>query len=92
MVSIQTWGCCFRISVCIQLTGMTPQIETTDNAFKIILPNLNVISELEEPTQTRLEKDIPEKKVIALTKERVLLQEKRLRYCLTLDNHHADVC
>jgi len=41
---------------------MTPQIETTDNAFKIILPNLNVISELEEPTQTRLEKDIPEKK------------------------------
>ncbi len=65
-------------------TGMTPQIETTDNAFKIILPNLNVISELEEPTQTRLEKDIPEKKVIALTKERGFVTRKEVEILLDI--------
>ena len=63
---------------------MTPQIETTDNAFKIILPNLNVISELEEPTQTRLEKDIPEKNVIALTKERGFVTRKEVEILLDI--------
>lgn len=29
-------------------TGMTPQIETSDNAFKIILPNLNATFEPEK--------------------------------------------
>ncbi len=30
-------------------TGMTPQIETSDNAFKVILPNLNAKTEEKEP-------------------------------------------
>ena len=51
-------------------TGMMPRIETSNNAFKIILPNLNAITESAKPKQIGLEKDIPEKKVIALAKER----------------------
>ena len=65
-------------------TGMTPQIETSDNAFKIILPNLNTISESEKPTQNMLENDIPEKKVIALTKERESITRKEVGMLLDM--------
>lgn len=63
-------------------TGMTPQIETSDNAFKIILPNLNVIAESAKPIQARLEKDTPEEKVIALTKERGGVTRKEVEILL----------
>ena len=65
-------------------TGMTPQIETSDNAFKIILPNLNAISESTKPAQTGSEKDIPEKKVIALTKERGSITRKEVEMLLDM--------
>ena len=65
-------------------TGMTPQIETSDNAFKIILPNLNAISESAKPTQTGSEKDIPEKKVIALTKERGSITRREVEVLLDM--------
>ncbi len=65
-------------------TGMTPQIETSDNAFKIILPNLNAISESAKPTQTGSEKDIPEKKVIAWTKERGSITRKEVGMLLDM--------
>jgi len=51
-------------------TGMTPQIETSDNAFKIILPNLNAKTEQKEPENTGSESSTEEEKVIALAKER----------------------
>lgn len=63
-------------------TGMTPQIETTDNAFKIILPNLNLMPESVKPSQIRLEKDTSEKKVIALTKERGFVTRKEVEILL----------
>lgn len=63
-------------------TGMTPQIETTDNAFKIILPNLNLMPGSVKPSQIRLEKDTSEKKVIALTKERGFVTRKEVEILL----------
>lgn len=65
-------------------TGMTPQIETSDNAFKIILPNLNAISESAKPTQTGSEKDTPEKKVIALAKDRGSITRKEVEMLLDM--------
>ena len=65
-------------------TGMTPQIETSDNAFKIILPNLNVISESVKQAQTGSEKDTSEKKVIALTKERGFITRKEVEMLLDM--------
>ena len=41
-------------------TGMTPQIETSDNAFKIILPNLNTMPESARQIQVNPEKCTPE--------------------------------
>ena len=46
-------------------TGKEPKIETSDNAFKIILPNLNV----QQPNVTPTENSMAEDAVIALTKE-----------------------
>lgn len=63
-------------------TGMTPQIETSDNAFKLILPNLNAMAEPEKPIQARTEKDTPEEKVIALTKERGFVTRKEVEILL----------
>ena len=65
-------------------TGMTPQIETSDNAFKIILPNLNAISVSIKPSQTGSEKDMPEKKVIALTKEQGVITRKEVEMLLDM--------
>lgn len=65
-------------------TGLIPRIETSDNAFKIILPNLNVSSELAKPTQTESEKDILEKKVIALTKEKGFVTRKEVEILLDM--------
>lgn len=63
-------------------TGMTPQIETSDNAFKIILPNLNAMAEPVKTIQARSEKGTPEEKVIVLTKERGFVTRKEVEILL----------
>ena len=49
-------------------TGKEPQIETSDNAFKIILPNLNAHADPNEPG-ARQNGGSPEEAVIALAKK-----------------------
>lgn len=63
-------------------TGMTPQIEISNNAFKIIFPNLNASPEPAKPEQVNLEKDTPEGKVIVLTKERGVVTRKEVEILL----------
>ena len=63
-------------------TGMTPQIETSDNAFKIILPNLNAMPEPARQIQVNSEKSMPEEKVIALTKQRGFVTRKEIEILL----------
>lgn len=63
-------------------TGMTPQIETSDNAFKIILPNLNAKTEQKEPENTGFESSMEEEKVIALAKERGFVTRKEVEILL----------
>ena len=65
-------------------TGLTPQIETSDNAFKIILPNLNAMPETEKPIQAITEEVSPEEKVIALTKERGAVTRKEVEILLDI--------
>jgi len=63
-------------------TGTTPQIETSDNAFKIILPNLNAKTEQREPDNRGSESSMEEKKVIALAKERGFVTRKEVEILL----------
>ena len=63
-------------------TGITPQIETSDNAFKIILPNLNAMPEPARQMQVNPEKCTPEEKVIALTKQRDVITRKEIEILL----------
>lgn len=63
-------------------TGMTPQIETSDNAFKMILPNLNAMPEPARQMQGDPEKGTPEEKVIALTKQRGFITRKEVEILL----------
>ena len=63
-------------------TGMTPHIETSDNAFKIILPNLNAMPEPTRQMQVNPEKSTPEEKVIALTKQRGVITRKEIEILL----------
>lgn len=63
-------------------TGMTPQIETSDNVFKIILPNLNAMPEPARQMQVNPEKGTPEEKVIALTKQRGFITRKEIEILL----------
>ena len=63
-------------------TGMTPRIETSDNAFKIILPNLNAKTEQKEPENTGSESSMKEEKVIALAKERGAVTRKEAEILL----------
>lgn len=65
-------------------TGMTPQIETSDNAFKIILPNLNAKTEQKEPENTGSEGSMEEEKVIALAKERGFVTRKEVEILLDI--------
>ena len=59
-------------------TGLTPQIEASDNAFKIILPNLNAETRPKEPNNTKSKSNTEEEKVIALTKERGIVTRKEV--------------
>ncbi len=63
-------------------TGLTPQIETSDNAFKIILPNLNAETEQKEPDNTDSKSSTEEEKVIALAKERGFVTRKEVEILL----------
>ena len=63
-------------------TGMTPQIETSDNAFKIILPNLNVIPEPARQMPVNPKKGTPEEQVTALTRQRGVITRKEIETLL----------
>ncbi|MDO4299675.1 MAG: AAA family ATPase, partial [Lachnospiraceae bacterium] len=63
-------------------TGKTPQIETSDNTFKIILPNLNVHTKQEEPATDKLTGDIQEDLVIDLAKKQGTFMRKDLERTL----------
>lgn len=63
-------------------TGMTPQIETSDNAFKIILPNLNAKTEQKEPENAGSGNNTEEEKVIALARERGFVTRKEVEILL----------
>lgn len=63
-------------------TGMTPKIETSDNAFKIILPNLNAKSEPVRKMRVNPEKGAPEEIVIALAKQRGFITRKEIEMLL----------
>lgn len=65
-------------------TGMTPKIETSDNAFKIILPNLNAHQRgMESEVDDRNIKVIPrEKAVLALAEERGVFVRKDIQELL----------
>lgn len=51
-------------------SGKKPKIETSDNAFKLILPNLNVYAEQEEQDAAPQGNSLEEDAVIALAEER----------------------
>lgn len=76
---IEAYGTGMRkIQESYQGTGKEPQIEVSDNAFKMILPNLNVYT---EPRKTELENsDNSQRKsvVIALAKEQGTFTRKDL--------------
>lgn len=63
-------------------TGIIPQIETSDNAFKIILPNLNATPEHVRQMQLNSEKGTPEEKVITLAKQRGFITRKEIEILL----------
>ena len=50
-------------------TGKKPEIETSDNAFKIILPNLNVHAEMKKADVNKPADDDQEEAVISLAKK-----------------------
>lgn len=59
-------------------TEKTPKIETSDNAFKIILPNLNV----QKPDTAPLKSSVEEDAVIALAKEQETFTRKDVERAL----------
>ncbi len=61
---------------------MTPQIETSDNAFKITLPNLNAKVEPKKPENTGSGNSTAEEKVMALAKERGFVTRKEVEMLL----------
>ncbi len=63
-------------------TGLTPQIETSDNAFKIILPNLNAKTEQKESENTGYEGSKEEEKVIAMVREQGFVTRKEVESLL----------
>ena len=63
-------------------TGKSPKIETSDNAFKIILPNLNVHTEQDEPSTNKLVGSVQENFVIDLAKKQGTFTRKDLEKTL----------
>ena len=71
-----------KIQEAYSKTGKTPKIETSDNAFKIILPNLNVHTEQEEPATDKLAGSVREDLVIDLAKKQGTFTRKDLEKTL----------
>lgn len=65
-------------------TGMTPQLETSDNAFKIILPNLNSHPEKKESEKVRTESGEKEEKVLTLAGEQGFVTRKEIEKLLEI--------
>ncbi len=63
-------------------TGKEPKIETSDNAFKIILPNLNVHAEQEKPDAAPPKYSVEEDAVIVLAKEQGIFTRKDVEKAL----------
>ena len=63
-------------------TGKEPKIETSDNAFKITLPNLNVHAEQDKPNAAPPENSVEENAVIALAKEQETFTRKDVERAL----------
>lgn len=63
-------------------TGKEPKIETSDNAFKIILPNLNVHAEQEKPDADPPGNSVEEDAVIALAKKQEIFTRKDVENAL----------
>ncbi len=63
-------------------TGKEPQIKTSDNAFKIILPNLNVHTGQEKPPADKPAGSVQENTVIALAKEQGTFTRKEVEKVL----------
>lgn len=61
---------------------MTPQIETSDNAFKIILPNRNAKTEQKEWDNRGSESRAAEDKVITLAKKQGTVTRKEVEILL----------
>lgn len=64
-------------------TGKEPKIETSDNAFKIILPNLNVHTKQKKPNNAP-PKNSEEEAVIALAKEQDTFTRKDVEKALEI--------
>ena len=60
------------------------QIETSDNAFKIILPNLNVHTEQDEPSTGKLFRSVQEDFVIDPAKKQGTFTRKDLEKTLEI--------
>ncbi len=65
-------------------TGLTPKIETSDHAFKLTLPNLNVKREQEELHDLDFKSSTEEEKVIALTRKQGSVTRKEAETLLGL--------
>ncbi len=63
-------------------TGMMPEIETSDNAFKITLPNLNAKMESKEPENEGYESSTAEGKVIEVARKRGFVTRKEIESLL----------
>lgn len=63
-------------------TGVTQKIETSDNAFKIILTNLNAYTPQKESGGERSTGSVQEETVIALAKEQVSFTRKEVEKAL----------
>ena len=61
-------------------TGKEPKIETSDNAFKIILPNLNV----QKPDAVLSKNSVEEDAVIALAREQETFTRKDVEKTLRI--------
>lgn len=65
-------------------TGMTPRIETSDNTFKIILPNLNYVSVPEKAMQANAGKASIEEKTLDFAKKKGGITRKELQIFLNI--------
>ncbi|MDQ0205104.1 RNA-binding domain-containing protein [Pectinatus haikarae] len=79
---IEAYGTGMRkIMNAYEVSGKIPQIETSDNVFKLILPNLNAQT---EQKQLSTEDDSQEEKVIQLAKKQGMVTRKKVEKLLEI--------